>query len=61
MVSTGDHRLVGYMILMEWGTLTDQQRAIMSVAGFKWSWKGDFLVQYEAFQCGVVSCWVSRR
>jgi hypothetical protein len=28
------------------------------VVGFKRSSKGDFLVQYEAFQCGVAGCWV---
>jgi hypothetical protein len=39
----------GYRIPMEWGILTEEQRAIMSVAGFKQSSMGDFLVQYEAF------------
>jgi hypothetical protein len=61
VVSTGDHRMVGYRIPMEWGTLTEEQRAIMSVAGFKQSLKGDLLVQYEAFQCGVAGCWVCGR
>jgi hypothetical protein len=45
VVSMGNRRLVGYRILMEWGTLTE----------------GDFLVQYGAFQCGVVGCWVCGR
>jgi hypothetical protein len=49
VVSTGDHRMVGYRIQKEWGILTEEQRAIVSVAGFKLSSKGDFLVQYEAF------------
>jgi hypothetical protein len=58
VVSTRDHRLVEYRIPKEWGTLTEEQRVIMSIAGFKRSLKGDFLVQYGAFQCGVVGCWV---
>jgi hypothetical protein len=58
VVSTGDRRMVGYRIPMEWGTLTEEQRAIVSVAGLEWSSKSDFLVQYGAFQCGVVGCWV---
>jgi hypothetical protein len=59
VVRTGDHKLVGYKIPMEWGTLTEEQRAVMLIAGFKRSTKGDFLVQYGAFQCGMVGCWVS--
>jgi hypothetical protein len=46
----GDHRMVGYRVPTEWGTLTEEQRAIMSVEGFKQSSKGHFLVQYEVFQ-----------
>jgi hypothetical protein len=45
VVITGDHRMVGYRIPAEWGTLTESS-------------KGDFLVQYEVFQCGVAGCWV---
>jgi hypothetical protein len=44
VVSTGDRRLVGYRIPTEWGTLIEEQRAIVSVAGFKRSSKGVFLV-----------------
>jgi hypothetical protein len=58
VVSMGDHRLVGYRVPTEWGTLMEAQRAVASVAGLKRSSKGDFLVQYGAFQCGVVGCWV---
>jgi hypothetical protein len=59
VVSTGDHRIVGYRIPTEWGTLTEEQRA--RAEGFKRSSKGDFLVQYEAFQCGVAGCWLCGR
>jgi hypothetical protein len=61
VVSTGDRRMVGYRILTEWGTLTEEQRAIVSVAGFKRSSKSDFLVQYEVFQYRVAGCWVCGR
>ena len=61
VVSTGDRRLVGYRVPKEWGTLAEEQRAVLSIAGFKRSSKGDFLVQYEAFQCGVAGCWVCGR
>jgi hypothetical protein len=44
VVSTRDRRLVGYRIPTEWGTLTEKQRVVMSIAGFKQSSKGDFLV-----------------
>jgi hypothetical protein len=58
MVSTKDCRLVGYRIPTEWRTLTEEQRAIPSVVGYKRSSKGDFLVQCGVFQCGVVGCLV---
>jgi hypothetical protein len=61
VVSMGDHRMVEYRIPMEWGTLTEEQKGIMSVAGFKRSSRGDFLVQYEVFQCGMAGCWVCGR
>jgi hypothetical protein len=54
VVSTGDHRMVGYRVPTEW--VSPDGGA--SVAGFKRSSKGDFLVQYGAFQCGVAVCWV---
>jgi hypothetical protein len=61
VVSTWDHRMVGYRIRTEWGTLTEEQRVIVSVAGFKRTSKGDFLVQYGVFWCGVAGCWVCVR
>jgi hypothetical protein len=61
VVSTRDHRMMGYRVPTEWGTLTEEQRVIMSVAGFKRISKGDFLVKYEVFQCGVAGCWVCGR
>ena len=56
VVGSGDHRLVGYRVLTEWRTLTEEQRAMGSVAGFKRSSRGDFLVEYGVFRCRVVGC-----
>ena len=44
VVGSGDHRLVAYRVLAEWRTLTEEQRGMRSVGGFKRSSKGDFLV-----------------
>jgi hypothetical protein len=58
VVGFGDHRLVAYRVPAKWRTLTEEQRGMGSVGGFKRSSKGDFLVGYGLFQCGVVYCWV---
>jgi hypothetical protein len=58
VVSSGKHRLVAYRVPAKWHTLTEEQRRMRSVGGFKRSSKGDFLVQYELFQCRVLECWV---
>jgi hypothetical protein len=56
LVATGDHRLVGYRVPVEWGTLTEEQRTMGLVAGFKRSSKGDFLVEYGIFKCREAGC-----
>jgi hypothetical protein len=56
VVGAGDHRLVGYRVPVEWRTLTEEQRGLRSVGGFKRSSKGDFLVEYGIFQCREVGC-----
>ena len=58
VVGSGNHRLVAYRVPAEWRTLTEEQRGMRSVGGFKRSSKGDFLVQYGLFQCRVPGCWV---
>jgi hypothetical protein len=58
VVGSGNHRLVAYRVPAKWRTLTEEQKGMRSVGGFKRSSKGDFLVQYELFQCRVVGCWV---
>jgi hypothetical protein len=56
----GKHRLVAYRA--EWRTLTEEQRGMVSVGGFKRSLKGDFLVEYGLFQCKVAGCvWIAVR
>jgi hypothetical protein len=61
VVSTGNHTLVNYRVPMEWGTLTEEQRAVHLVVDFKRNSKGDFLVQYGTSQCGVAGCWICGR
>jgi hypothetical protein len=61
VVSTRDRRLVGYRIPTEWGTLTEEQRAIVLVAGFKWSSRGDFLGPIRGLPIwggGLLGVWV---
>ena len=56
VVGSGGHRLVEYRVPAEWRTRTEDQRGLGSVAGFKRSSKGDFLVEYETFPCSVTGC-----
>ena len=58
-VSTRDHGSVGYRIPGEWGSLTEEQRGVGSLAGFKRGSKGGFLEGYGAYVCG--GCYVCRR
>ena len=56
-VSTRDHRSVGYRVPVEWGTMTEAQRGVASLAAFKRGSKGGFLEGYAAFVCrGGVGC-----
>ena len=57
-VSTGDHRSVGYRVPREWGSLTDEQRGMGSLAGFKKGSRGGFLAGYRSFVCR--GCYVCR-
>jgi hypothetical protein len=56
VVGSGNHRLVAYRVLAEWCTLTEEERGMRLVEGFKQSSKWDFLVQYGLFQCSVPGC-----
>jgi hypothetical protein len=56
VVGSGNHGLVAYRVPAECSTLTEEQRRMGSVGGFKRSSKGDFLVEYGLFQCRVVGC-----
>jgi hypothetical protein len=58
VVGSGNHRLVAYRVLAKWRTLTEEQRGMRLVGGFKRSSKGDFLVQYELFQYRLPGCCV---
>jgi hypothetical protein len=56
VVGAGGHKLVGYRFPVEWSTLTEEHRAMGLVGSFKRSSNGDFLVDYEVFECGEVGC-----
>ena len=51
-----DHRLVGYRVPKEWGTLTEGQRGVCSLAAFKRGSRARFLAEYGAFVCGLGDC-----
>jgi hypothetical protein len=51
VVGSGNHRMVAYGVPAYWRTLTEEQKGMGSVGGFKRSSKGDFLVEYGLFQC----------
>ena len=55
-LSTRDHGSVGYRVPEEWGTLTEEQRGVGPLAGFKRGSRAGFLEGYGAFVCG--GCYV---
>ena len=57
-VSTRDHRSVGYRIPREWASLTEAQRGVGSLAGFKRGSRGAFIGDYAGFVCGDRGCYV---
>ena len=58
VVATRDHGSVGYRVPVEWRSLTEEQRGLGSVAGFKRSSRAGFLGQYGGFVCRAVGCGV---
>jgi hypothetical protein len=42
VVGSGNHRMIAYKVPAEWQTLTEEQRGMGSVGGFKRSSRGDF-------------------
>ena len=55
-VSTRDHESVGYRVPKEWATLTEGQRGVGSLGGFKRGSRGGFLAEYGAFVCADRGC-----
>ena len=53
-----DHGSVGYRVPLEWASLTDAQRGVRSLAGFKRGSREGFLAGYRAFVCVVRDCYV---
>ena len=57
-LSTRDHRSVGYRVPKEWASLTDEQRAMGSLGGFRRVSRAGFLSVYASFRCAVRGCYV---
>ena len=55
-VSSRDHRGVGYRVPTEWRSLSEEQRGMGWILGFKRSSRVGFLAGYGAFACGVAGC-----
>ena len=59
VVGSRDHGMVAYRVPMEWRTLSEEQRRVGSIAGFKRSSRGGFLAGYGSFECkeGLSGMW----
>ena len=55
-LSSGDHRVVGYRVPTEWRSLSEEQRGMGWISGFKRSSRAGFLAGYGAFACEVAGC-----
>ena len=60
-LSTRDHRSVGFRVPREWDSLSDAQRGVASLAGFKRGSRRGFLEGYAAFVCVDRGCYVCLR
>ena len=59
-LTSRDHGSVGYRVPVEWASLSDDQRGMGSLAGFKRRSRDGFLASYGAFVCAVRDCYVCR-
>ena len=57
-MQTNDHRSIGYRIPKEWETLSQAQREIKSLPGFKKNSKAEFMSKYRDFKCQVKDCFI---
>ena len=55
-LSTRDHGSVGYRVPEEWATMTEAQRGVGSLAGFKRGSRAGLLAVYGGFACA--GCYV---
>ena len=60
-LSTRDRRSVGFRIPREWGSLSEVQRGVASLGGFKRGSRAGFLAGYGAFVCVDRGCYVCAR
>ena len=58
VVATRDHGSMGYRVPVEWRSLTEEQRGLGSVLGFKQSSRAGFLAGYGGFTCRLADCGV---
>ena len=57
-LASRDHGSVGYRVPGEWASLTDEQRGMGSLAGFKRASRDGFLAGYGVFDCVARDCYV---
>ena len=57
-VSTREHRAVGYRVPVEWGSLSEAQRGVPSLAAFRRGSRAGFLAGYASSVCAVSGCGV---
>ena len=61
-LASRDRRMVGYRVPTEWATLTNEQRGMGSLAGFKRGSRDGFLAGYGASACrGCYVCMGEQR
>ena len=56
VVGSRDHGAVAYRVPTEWRTLSEGQREMGTLSGFKRSSRAGFVAEYGAFECRVVGC-----
>ena len=60
VVGSRDHGAVAYGVPTEWRTLSDEQRGMASLSGFKRSSRAEFVAGYGVFECRDAGCRVCR-
>ena len=53
-----DHKSIGYRVPREWESLSQKNREVKSLSGFKKNSKMDFIAKYKAFRCEANNCYI---